>query len=667
SARPERTDDRGAESPARAHLRRRTRLEQHGVRRDRRGARPPPHRRTARAVLDRGADLRGLCRGAPRGRGEGPADSRRAAHAGRPDRLSDGDQPRAAQLEQQRAALHREGIGHHRLHRNGQRRDRILDQGHGLRHSRYGAVDAVQRLQARVERPALLERRARSGDLPVSPRGHGQRARSRDVGRARNEILVPAHAADGVNQASDTALLHREFEAQARRSPRQIALEHRGASMTFAELNERADTLADVLRRERLEGGLVGLHVERSLEYVIAALAILKANAAVVPLPPSYPVERLRAILDFAKLDAVVVGEASRIDASFGARLIHVADVAAVESRPRQAPEQQSQDRPAAPAFVLSSSGSTGHPKLIVRSHESFFHRLRWTWERHPFDAGEACVQKSHMTTTHAIYELFEPLLRGVPVHIVSDDDVRQLATFWDAVHRHRVSRLLLVPSMLRASLDMPSFTAPDLRVLVLMGEYVPPALAARALEAFPRTTSIYSIYGSTEASSTLVADLRASARPGAELPLGTPISNSVEAFVLNDALEPVPSGSEGMLYIGGSALFAAYHRDPALTAAAQTNRDGRTIYRTQDRVRVRSDGALEFVGRVDDTVKIRGFRIELREVERVIAERGGVLQAVVLAHESGSGASLVGFVTPASVDVSALLTAARDSLPAYM
>ena len=272
-----------------------------------------------------------------------------------------------------------------------------------------------------------------------------------------------------MNPPSNTALLHREFEAQARRTPQNTALEHRGESITFAELNERADRLAGLLRRDGLEGGFVGLNVERSIDYVVATLAMLKANAAVVPLPPSYPIERLRAILDFAKLDAVFVGEGSRIDGSFGGTmgLIHVG---AGESQ-LLAAERTAEDCPNAPAFVLSSSGSTGHPKLIVRSHESFFHRLRWTWERHPFEAGEVCVQKSHMTTTHAIYELFEPLLRGAPVHIISDDDVRQLATFWDAVHRHRISRLLLVPSMLRASLDMPSFNAPDLRVLVLMGE----------------------------------------------------------------------------------------------------------------------------------------------------------------------------------------------------
>src|SRR6185437_294829 len=393
-------------------------------------------------------------------------------------------------------------------------------------------------------------------------------------------------------------------------------------SISFAELNERADRLARLLRSEGLGGGFVGLHVERSIEYVVAVLAILKANAAVVPLPPSYPVERLRAILEFAKLDAVLVDEASRIDASFGARLIHVA---AADSPSGSAPKRKAEDGQSAPAFVLSSSGSTGHPKLIVRSHQSFFHRLRWTWERHPFEAGEVCVQKSHMTSTHAIYELFEPLLRGALVHIISDDDARQLAAFWDAVNRHRVSRLLLVPSMLRASLDMPSFKAPDLRVLVLMGEYVPPALAVRALEAFPPTTRTYSIYGSTEASSTLVCDLRASSRAVAELPLGAPISADVQALVLDDSLQPVPSGSEGMLYIGGSALFSGYHRDPTLTAAAQTERDGRQIYRTQDRVRVLADGALEFAGRVDDTVKIRGFRIELREVERVLAANHAV------------------------------------------
>ncbi len=134
---------------------------------------------------------------------------------------------------------------------------------------------------------------------------------------------------------------------------------------------------------------------------------------------------------------------------------------------------------------------------MIVRGHRSFFHRLRWTWTKHPYLEGERCCQKSHMTTTHAIYELFEPLLKGTPVMLISDQEVRNLEGFWDTLRDKGISRLLVVPSQLQASFAIRGFVPPAMRVLVLMGEYVNPVLAEQTLAAFPATTPIYSIYGS--------------------------------------------------------------------------------------------------------------------------------------------------------------------------
>lgn len=470
-----------------------------------------------------------------------------------------------------------------------------------------------------------------------------------------------------MNAATSPDLLHGRFWRQVDTTPGATALVERGREFTYAELGERAGRLAAGLARHGIgPGSVVGLHVERSIDWVACVLGILTANAAVVPLPPSYPAGRLRQILEFARLDAVIDVEDSALDTTLPARRLPVAQLLADAAGEPVA----GGGRPEDAAFVLCTSGSTGHPKMIVRSHRSFFHRLRWTWERHPFAAGERSCQKSHATTTHAVYELFEPLLQGIPVMIIPDAVVRDLERFWATLRSERISRLLIVPAQLQASLAMPGFVPPPLRTLVLMGEYVSPALAQQALATWPASTAIYSIYGSTEASSTLVCDLRASFRPGRELPLGRPIANDVAAVVLDPAHRPVAVGDIGRLHVAGPALFSGYFRDAEATAAAFIDGPGvrSPLYDTGDEVRLASDGHLEFIGRTDHTVKVRGFRVDTREVEGALLSQPGISEAAVLGGEDGRGAgALEAYVAPATVDPAAVFRALRDRLPEYM
>lgn len=470
-----------------------------------------------------------------------------------------------------------------------------------------------------------------------------------------------------MSRPEPTFLLHQRFALQAAQTAAGVALVYRDGSVTYADLEAASDRLAAQLRTHGVgAGSAVGLHMERSIDFVVSLLAILKANAAVVPLPPSYPQSRLEAILSFAALDAVIDHDETPL--TFGSRH-RVLRFGSLPVTGDDAPPPDAA-HPDQPAFVLCSSGSTGTPKMIVRSHRSFFHRLEWTWAEHPYARGEVCCQKAHMTTTHAIYELFEPLLGGIPVVIVPDEAVRSIEQFWDTIRTRAISRLLLVPSALQASLDMPGFLAPPLKVLVLMGEYVHAKLAERAIEAFPESTRIYSIYGSTEASSTLVCDVRASFRAGSELPLGRPISPDVRAHVLDENLQPVAPGEIGTLHIGGSALFTEYFRSPELTASvlAAAPGVGETLYNTHDQVRPTPDGELHFVGRVDHTVKVRGFRVDLHEVERALLLHPAVTHAAVALSDNGAGNSmLLGFFAPSAVDRAELYRVLRAQLPAYM
>ena len=455
------------------------------------------------------------------------------------------------------------------------------------------------------------------------------------------------------------------FEEQAARTPGDVALRSSDGTITYAELDARANRIANTLRNAGIRPrAFVGLHVDRSIGAVAAILGILKFDGAVVPLPPSWPAHRVNEILRFGRLDAVIDAAATPLTTETATRTVRLEDAIRAESAAPPV-ERGGSD---SPAFVICSSGSTGTPKMIVRSHRSFLHRLQWTWEQHPYSADDVCVQKSFQATTHAVYELFEPLLRGVAVRIISDESLRDMAGFWDLLAEEGATRLLIVPSMLQASLELPGFVPPPLRVLVLMGEHVSAALAARAAAAFPASTRIFSIYGSSEASSTLVTDLRSSDLVGEDPPLGIPISPDVRAFVLNAELAPVQPGGIGMLYVSGSPLFTGFFRNPEGTEAVLETVGAERLYRTADQVRVLASGGFLFVGRADDVVKVRGFRVDLSEIERWLSRGPGVRQCIVAPYpDANSAATLLAFVTPADVQPPALFAWLRSHLPTYM
>ena len=473
-------------------------------------------------------------------------------------------------------------------------------------------------------------------------------------------------------------LLHECFAAQAGRTPGAVALRSGGESITYGELAARAGRISRALQGQEIGAdALVAVHLERSIDQVAAVLGILASGAAVLPLPPGFPAARKRAMLSLA--DPKLVIDAVGRDRIGDVRTVSL-DRLCAENPDRVGAPTPASESPAAnadrsadphrPAFVLGSSGSTGTPKLIARSHRSFFHRLEWTWQQHPYVEGEVCCQKAHMTTTHALYELFEPLLMGVETVIIPDEEVRDLERFWEVIRQHGVSRILIVPSPLRASLAMPGFEPPPFRVVVIMGEYVSPPLAAEAIRRFPDSSRLCSIYGSTEASSTLVCDLRALYRKGEELPLGTPISADTVVRVLDERLRPVQPGRRGRLYIGGPALFSGYVGDPEGTEAVLVADpdSGIPLYDTRDEVELTRGSELRYIGRVDHTVKVRGFRVNTQEVESAVRSHPGVSSAAVIT-EGGAGGDtiLTAFVTPATVNPAALFETLRERLPDYM
>jgi acyl-coenzyme A synthetase/AMP-(fatty) acid ligase len=291
-----------------------------------------------------------------------------------------------------------------------------------------------------------------------------------------------------------------------------------------------------------------------------------------------------------------------------------------------------------------------------------------------PFEPGEVCAQKTSLSFVDAFVEIFGPLLRGVPLVVVPDDAVTDPERLIEMLAAHRVTRLVLVPSLLRAMLDVGGDLAARLRRLkywLLSGERLPDALFERLHRELPDAI-VLNTYGSSEVSANATSY---TCRTGAPVSIGRPVDNT-RVYVLDPDLQPVPIGVPGELYVGGVGLARGYLSQPALTAERFvpdpfSPRAGERLYRMGDRVRWLPDGNLEFLGRVDDQVKIRGYRIELGEIEFAISSHPAVRHAVVLVREDQPGDSrLVAYVVfrdgHAPSDT-ALRDHASTTLPAYM
>ncbi|MGQ0722520.1 MAG: non-ribosomal peptide synthetase [Candidatus Eiseniibacteriota bacterium] len=449
------------------------------------------------------------------------------------------------------------------------------------------------------------------------------------------------------------------FEAQAARTPEAPALVDGDERLTFAELNARANRLALRLRREGVAGGdVVAVRRERSAGAVIALLAAMKAGAAWLPVDPSFPAERVEFMLRDAK-PRVVLGDDEEDS---------IGEPATNPPRTTTADDV---------AWVLYTSGSTGTPKGVLGLHRGAVNRIVWGWREHPFRPGEVACHKTPLGFVDSVQEVLGPLLAGVPVVVARDDTARDPRALVEAMARHSVSRLVVVPSLLRALLDLPGdlrAKLPALALVISSGE----RLTADLIDGFQRRlpgTRLVNLYGSSEVSADVTAwDAPARGGTGDAL-LGRPIANA-RIHVLDERGRSAPIGVPGEIVVGGAGLARGYLGRPELTAERFVadpfaGRPGERLYRTGDRGRIRADGNLEYLGRSDHQLKIRGVRIEPGETEAALLEHPAVREVVVGARERRSGdPDLVAwFVTdrdpaPVSEELRAFLAA---KLPAFL
>ncbi|SDJ42953.1 amino acid adenylation domain-containing protein [Lentzea albidocapillata subsp. violacea] len=430
---------------------------------------------------------------------------------------------------------------------------------------------------------------------------------------------------------------------QTARTPDATAVVFEGTSLTYAEL----DTWANRVAHHLLAHGagperFVAVLLPRSLELVVALVAVLKAGAAYLPIDHDHPTDRI----DFMLADAGVV--------------LALHELPDVSWQPAQAPALTA--TPDNAAYVIYTSGSTGRPKGVVVSHRAIVNRLLWSQAHYGLDASERVLQKTPSSFDVSVPEFFGPLIAGATVVLARPGGHRDPAYLAELIQQQGITEVNFVPSMLRAFLEEPTAArCTGLRRVLAAGEALPGDLVERFQSVLD--VPLHNLYGPTEAAVEVSYFEVPPGFPASSVPIGRPVWNT-RLYVLDRDLNPVPPGVAGELYLAGDQLARGYLNQAALTAerfVANPFGPGR-IYRSGDLARWDEDGTVTYLGRTDTQVKVRGFRIELGEVEARLAQHPAVRQALVVVVDD----RLIGYVA-GDASVADLRAHLAESLPEYM
>jgi amino acid adenylation domain-containing protein len=484
---------------------------------------------------------------------------------------------------------------------------------------------------------------------------------------------------DSTFSVPENTTIHGLFEARVGIAPDAVAVRDGDLSLTFSELNRRSNRLANHLISKGVgPGAIVAVCATRSAAALAALLGILKSGNAYLPLDPSNPSKRLEFMLEDSDAALLIIEEEllDLLPAAQVPRILLDGDETAAFSQSDINPLVQLPQT--APAYIIYTSGSTGTPKGVIGLHRGSINRFHWMWERYPFEAEEICAQKTTLAFVDHVWEVFGPLLQGVPVSVIRDEVVRDAAQFVECMRQQEITRIVLVPSMLRAILDFdPNLGSrlPKLKICICSGEALSVDVAERFLIAAPGV-KLLNLYGSSEVAADVTAhEVRTADIKTGAIPIGRPIFNT-KLYVLDSNRQPLPVGIPGELYVGGFQLADGYLNRPKLTEAHFANNPfddsgNSLLYRTGDIVCYRADGNLNFVGRSDQQVKLRGYRVELGEIEQLLMQHPAVSEAVVTAREDVPGDMRIaayymsGQQTPvSSMELRDFL---REKLPAYM
>jgi len=510
-------------------------------------------------------------------------------------------------------------------------------------------------------RAALANPRTRVSALPFSP--------AEDILEALAET-----DATGRNRPVPDGSIAEAFQRRVAAQPDAVALIAPGGTVSYAELAERSCQLAHRLLALSVKAEEpVAICIPRSPDLIVAMLAVLDAGAVPVPMDPDHPPRMLAYILD--DCGARVVLTLARFSSVLPVSMAQICvdrDWPEIARLPSSEPPRRT--HPLSAAYILYTSGSTGMPKGVVGLHAATLNRLQWMWRAWPFEPAEVCCQKTTVTFVDSVWEIFGPLLAGAPLAILDTFTASDPHRLVAALASHNISRLVLVPSLLRDLLHAEPRLGerlPKLRIVVSSGEALPSELA-RALHGAAPACRLLNLYGSTEVAGDATW-FEVPLDANGSVPIGRPL-DGLAIRILDSHGMAVPAGVRGEIYVAGSGLARGYYNRPAQTAERflpdPYGAPGSRMYRTGDLGCLRSDGLIEFLGRSDRQIKIRGVRIEPREVEAALTACAGVKSAAVVSRPGErQQVDLVAYIEaePGTVTSAGLRSSLRSLLPTPM
>ncbi len=498
----------------------------------------------------------------------------------------------------------------------------------------------------------------------------------------RRSLLAAGN--DSAQSYPESRCVHELFEDQADRTPQAVAAVFQDVSITYGELNRRADRVARSLRSAGVQPeDRIGVCVERSLDMLTGLLGILKSGCAYVPLDPAFPRDRLATMLDDAGCRILLTqsglmrflsGAETRLaedatppsDLTEGRMVIPIdQELPVVDSPPPLAREPRSSDL----AYVIYTSGSTGRPKGVEIPHRSVVNFLSSMRRRPGITPDDSLLAVTTLSFDIAVLELFLPLVSGARVIIASREEALDGSRLRELLRARSPTVMQATPATWAMLLDAGWPGSPQLRILC-GGEELAPDLARKLLG---MCGDLWNMYGPTE--TTVWSSVERVESVDGSIPLGKPIANT-NLFILDEDLQPVPIGVPGELYIGGDGVARGYANRHDLTAERFVRNPlgddpGSRLYRTGDLARYRPNGELQFLGRLDHQVKIRGYRIELGEIEETLRRHPATAEVVVLAREDAPGDKrLAAYLTSRNAEpptTRQLREHLRERLPDYM
>lgn len=481
--------------------------------------------------------------------------------------------------------------------------------------------------------------------------------------KSRNELVYGYNSYFPKNEITETVL--QKIEQQAAKQPETVAVSWKQESLTYGELNKKADNLAALLQerygKSRQIAAIISSHC---VEYVIAVVAILKAGYAFLPIDPEYPENRITYMLEDAKAVVLLTDQEEVLAKKVMEETLDLRESALYASREGSAERTDNLD---ALAYVIYTSGSTGKPKGVQVGHRSFSNYITYAVDTYIKGSDDVFAFFTSISFDLTITSVFTPLVSGTQIRIYQKN--KQQYGLYDIVEDNKSTIIKLTPShlMLLNDCDLSNCI---IRTMILGGENLLASTVNETYRAFGHTVDIFNEYGPTEATvgcMTYLAGEKKSARYSEAI--GYPIANT-ELYVLNDRQQVLPKGAAGELYIAGDCLAFGYLNNPEATKKAFVPHfmdASRKMYRTGDIVRLLDNGTMEYIGRGNDYIKFKGYRIETDEIEKTIQASGEVKSVVAACLGEGSEQAIYAFVTGSDVKAAKIQAYCIKYLPEYM